>query len=65
MTIRALYVAAAASSPSLLRGQVWCRKCGFTMSVDSAQCLKTGWPRCCGETMTIDSPDERQKAGHA
>jgi hypothetical protein len=42
--------------PQLKRGRVWCRKCRFTISVDSAQCLATGWPKCCGQTMTIDAP---------
>ena len=45
-------------TPKLQRGQVWCRKCGRTEKVDSAECLRTGWPRCCGETMTIDAPEE-------
>lgn len=44
--------------PSLSRGQVWCRTCGHTEKVDSADCLRTGWPKCCGYTMTIDSPAE-------
>ena len=56
MNIRAL----AASVPQLKRGQVWCRKCGFTMSVVSGQCLQSGWPKCHGATMTIDSPEEQQ-----
>jgi Zn finger protein HypA/HybF involved in hydrogenase expression len=46
--------------PQLKRGQVWCRKCGRTMKVDSAECLRSGWPKCCNETMTIDSPEERK-----
>ena len=53
--IRALKVERMAESiPQLQRGQVWCRVCGFTMSVDSARCLKQGWPKCCKQTMTID-----------
>lgn len=48
----------AASHPSLARGQVWCRECGHTQRVDSAQALRTGWPEHCGYTMTIDSPEE-------
>ena len=47
--------------PSLVRGQVWCRKCGATQKVDSAECLRSGWPLCCGHTMTIDSPGELEK----
>lgn len=48
----------AASHPSLTRGQVWCRSCGATQRVDSAECLRSGWPKCCGATMTIDAPGE-------
>jgi len=44
----------------LARGQVWCKKCGRSMTVDSTACLRRGWPKCCGETMTIDAPEERQ-----
>lgn len=47
--------------PKLARGQVWCRTCGATKRVDSAECLRSGWLRCCGSTMTIDAPAERQK----
>lgn len=49
---------AAASHPSLTRGQVWCRTCGHTQKAVSAQALRHGWPKHCGYTMTIDSPDE-------
>ncbi len=49
--------------PSLLRGMVWCKKCGKSLHVDSAKCLRKGWPKCCGETMTIDSPEEREYPG--
>lgn len=42
--------------PALKRGQVWCRKCGASLKVDSAECLRSGWPKCCGYTMTIDAP---------
>lgn len=42
--------------PALRRGQVWCRHCGATLKVDSADCLAHGWPKCCGYTMTIDPP---------
>lgn len=45
--------------PKLARGQVWCRTCGFTLKVDSAECMALGWPKHCGYTMTIDSPEER------
>lgn len=45
--------------PKLIRGQVWCRTCGYTQRVDSGDCLRNGWPMCCGETMTIDAPEER------
>lgn len=58
--IRALYRSITQEVPQLNRGQVWCRTCGFTMSVDSATCLQYGWPKCHGETMTIDSPAERE-----
>lgn len=47
----------ARSHPSLERGQVWCRHCGHSQRVDSADCLRTGWPKHCGYTMTIDHPD--------
>lgn len=50
---------AAASHPSLTRGQVWCRTCGRTQKVDSALALRNGWPKCCTFTMTIDAPEER------
>lgn len=53
-----LYRNAAASHPKLARGQVWCRSCGSTRLVNSAECLRTGWPTCCGHTMTIDAPNE-------
>lgn len=49
--------------PQLRRGRVWCRLCGATQRVDSANCLAHGWPLCCGETMTIDSPEEREALG--
>lgn len=54
-----LYDEMAKSHPKLERGQVWCRTCGGTKKVDSAECLRRGWPKCCGETMTIDGPKER------
>lgn len=54
-----LHTILAASHPKLARNQVWCRKCGATRSVNSAEALRTGWPKCCDETMTIDAPEER------
>ncbi len=48
------------SVPQLKRGRVWCRTCGFTMSVDSGECMRSGRPKCCGHTMTIDAPQERE-----
>lgn len=50
----------AANDPKIMRGQVWCRRCGTTQKVDPIACLQSGWPRCCGSTMTIDSPEERK-----
>lgn len=47
------------SHPSLVRGQVWCRTCGHTEPVVTADALRRGWPKCCGQTMTIDSPEEQ------
>lgn len=49
----------AASHPSLTRGQVWCRSCGYTRKVNTPGALQHGWPKCCGYTMTIDSPEEQ------
>jgi hypothetical protein len=54
-----LHTKLAQSHPSLTRGQVWCRTCGHTERVDSANALRTGWPKHCGYTMTIDSPAEQ------
>ncbi len=51
--------------PQLARGQVWCRQCGKTRRVDSAEAMRNGWPKCCGCTMTIDSPEERIAVGPA
>lgn len=48
----------ARSDPKLARGRVWCRSCGGTRKVDSAECLRSGWPKCCGHTMTLDAPEE-------
>ena len=45
--------------PKLQRGQVWCRTCGRTQRVDSADAMRAGWPKCHGYTMTIDIPEER------
>lgn len=44
---------------SLQRGMVWCRTCGRSAKVNSAEAMKHGWPKCCGYTMTIDSPEEQ------
>ena len=49
------------SHPSLRRGMVWCRTCGRSQRVDSADALRNGWPKCCGYTMTIDSPEEQKR----
>lgn len=54
-----LYEKIASVIPQLRRGIVWCRTCGRSQHVDSAQALAHGWPKCCGYTMTIDSPEER------
>jgi hypothetical protein len=51
----------AADVPQLRRGMVWCRICGRSERVDSANALRHGWPKCHGQTMTIDSPEERPK----
>jgi hypothetical protein len=55
--------AAPEADPKLKRGQVWCRSCGVTQMVDSANALRHGWPKCAcnGHTMTLDSPDEQPK----
>lgn len=55
--------AKAAAHPKMIRGKVWCRRCGAEKLVNAAKCLVDGWPVCCGHTMTIDSPVER--AAHA
>lgn len=55
----ALYDEIVKSHPSLLRGIVWCGKCGKSRTVDPVACLRRGWPKCCAGTMTIDSPAER------
>jgi len=47
------------SVPQLKRGMVWCRTCGNSQRVNTAECLSSGWPKCCGYTMTIDSPEEQ------
>ena len=57
-----LYANVAKATPQLARNQVWCRSCGSTKKVDSAQCFRHGWPKCCGHTMTIDSPEEQKAA---
>lgn len=56
-----LHTKLANSHPSLQRGQVWCRECGYTERVDSAGALRYGWPKHCGYTMTIDSPEEQKR----
>ena len=56
---QALHDEIARSHPSLMRGRVWCVRCGGYKDVDPAKCLREGWPRCHGATMTIDSPKER------
>jgi hypothetical protein len=48
----------ASCHPSLQRGQVWCRQCGYTESASSAYAFKHGWPKHCGYTMTIDAPED-------
>lgn len=48
------------ASSKLQRGMVWCKNCGRTQKVDSAEKIRKGWPACCGETMTLDSPEERK-----
>ncbi len=55
-----LYQNLANSHPSLIRGKVWCTKCGRSEFINSAHALRYGWPLCCGYTMTIDSPKERK-----
>lgn len=51
-----LYTKLANAHPALQRGQVWCRQCGKSQRVNSAEALRSGWPKCCGYTMTIDAP---------
>jgi len=53
---QSLYDTIAASHPSLLNGEVWCRRCGTKRTVDAARCLRDGWPKCCGATVSIDKP---------
>lgn len=53
------YEKIAASHPRLARGRVWCRQCGSTQKVNTADALRYGWPKCCGYTMTIDAPNEQ------
>lgn len=50
------------SHEKLRRGRVWCRTCGSSRAVDSANAMRFGWPKCCGYTMTIDAPEERANA---
>lgn len=58
--VTGLYESLGSCHPSLARGQVWCKKCGATMKVNSGDRIRTGWPECCGYTMTIDSPEEQK-----
>lgn len=58
-----LYQGLAVSHPKLRRGQVWCRSCGASQAVDSADALRHGWLKCCGHTMTIDAPTEGKPHG--
>ena len=51
---QALHDEIARSHPSLLRGKVWCGRCGRSRLVDPAHCLRDGWPKCCHGTMTIE-----------
>ena len=46
---------AVSSVPQFTRRRVLCHQCGFTMTVDSALCIISGWPICHGETMTFES----------
>ena len=48
------------SHPKLRRGRVWCRHCGASQAVNSAEAMRYGWPKHCGYTMTIDAPEEQQ-----
>lgn len=43
--------------PQLSRSKVWCKTCGREQSVNSAECLRSGWPKCCGYTLTIGIPE--------
>lgn len=56
---RGLHQRIAASYEKLLRGRVWCPRCGAERIVDPVRALRAGWPSCCGMTMTIDAPGER------
>jgi len=59
--MKMLYEEMATAVPQLARGQVWCRHCGRSQGVVSAEAMRTGWPKCCGYTMTIDSPEEQKR----
>lgn len=59
--MKALYDKLSSCHPALVRGQVWCRECGATRKVDSAECFRSGWPKCCGYTMALDAPKEEEK----
>jgi hypothetical protein len=58
---QSLYDEMAKSHPSLMRGIVWCGRCGRSRTVDAARCLREGWPKCCAGTMSIDKPAEVKK----
>lgn len=55
---QALYDEIARAHPSLMRGRVWCGRCGKTRAVDAARCLREGWPKCCEATMGLEKPKE-------
>lgn len=57
--VEGLHDTLATAHPSLTRGQVWCRTCGYTEQVSASFAMKHGWPKHCGATMTIDSPEEQ------
>jgi hypothetical protein len=59
-----LYETIAASHPSLLRGRVWCVKCGTFKDIEPARCLREGWPKCHGATMSIEPAPVPQDKHH-
>ena len=54
LNVTQLYETIAGSHPSLLRGRVWCVKCGAFKDVEPAIALRQGWPKCHGATMSIE-----------